>query len=303
MNRNTLLKSIITLVLLALLPSMTTAATETITWIHTDHLGTPIAGRNDAGETTWEQAYAPWGEKQAVTGVPQAPAGVGYTGHVYDEQVGLIYAGARWYDPAMGRFISPDAVRFSLASSSSFNRYAYSNNSAFMFTDPDGHLADIVADIGFIGYSIYTFASEPTWTNGLALGADVAGAMIPLATGLGAAVRTGKQAEGIVAGAKNADDTVDVYRVFGGDARAQGFSWTTIDPRTVSNFRDAAGLPSGGASGAINTADFLIKGTVKSADIIKSRSALPLDGNKGGLIELIIDPDNVNITDFSILTP
>ena len=38
-----------------------------------------------------------------------------------------------------------------------------------------------------------------------------------------------------------AKSEVTVYRAFGGDARAQGFSWTTKDPRTVSNFRDAAG--------------------------------------------------------------
>ena len=144
MNRNTLLKSIITLVLLVLLPSMTTAATETITWIHTDHLGSPIAGRNAAGETTWEQAYAPWGERQAVAGVPQAPAGVGYTGHVYDEQVGLIYAGARWYDPAMGRFISPDAVRFLTTNPNSNNRYKYANYNPYIYIDPDGN-AEIAA--------------------------------------------------------------------------------------------------------------------------------------------------------------
>jgi RHS repeat-associated protein len=138
MKLNTLLKSIITLVLLALLPSVTTAATETITWIHTDHLGSPIAGRNAAGETTWEQAYAPWGEKQAVAGVPQASAGVGYTGHIYDEQMGLVYAGARWYDPAMGRFLSPDAVRFHIEDVAHFNRYAYANSNPFIFVDPDG---------------------------------------------------------------------------------------------------------------------------------------------------------------------
>ena len=57
-----------------------------------------------------------------------------------------------------------------------------------------------------------------------------------------------------------AESEITVYRAFGGDARAQGFSWTTTDPRTVANFRDAAGLPSGGASGATNTADFLIQG-------------------------------------------
>ena len=102
---------------------------------------------------------------------------------------------------------------------------------------------------------------------------------------------------------KGGDETVDVFRVFGGDARAQGFSFTTVDPRTVKNFRDGAGLPSDGASGATNSADFLIKGTANTEDIIKSRSALPLDGNKGGLPELIIDPKNVEITDFSVIKP
>jgi hypothetical protein len=71
----------------------------------------------------------------------------------------------------------------------------------------------------------------------------------------------------------------------------------------VSNFRDAAGLPSGGPSGATNTADFLVKGRANASDVIKSRSALPLDGNKGGLPEIIIDPKNARITDFSILKP
>jgi hypothetical protein len=94
-----------------------------------------------------------------------------------------------------------------------------------------------------------------------------------------------------------------IYRVFGGDARAQGFSWTTKDLRATSNFRDLAGLPSGGASGATNTAEFMIKGSVNFVDIIKLRSALPLDGNKGGLPELIIVPKNVRITDFSVLKP
>lgn len=63
--------------------------------------------------------------------------------------------------------------------------------------------------------------------------------------------------------ANKTDEFVDVYRAFGDDARAQGFSWTTKDPRTVSNFRDAAGLPSGGLSGANNSADFLIQGRAR----------------------------------------
>tara|TARA_B110001452_G_C14891903_1_gene311736 strand:+ start:316 stop:474 length:159 start_codon:yes stop_codon:yes gene_type:complete len=45
----------------------------------------------------------------------------------------------------------------------------------------------------------------------------------------------------------------------------------------------------------MNTAESLIQGTVKNKNIIQKRSALPLDGNKGGLPEYIIDPKNVNV--------
>jgi hypothetical protein len=143
---------------------------------------------------------------------------------------------------------------------------------------------------------------ENTFTDPTAFSQNIGGgSLLGLLTG-----GLGELADSVnIAGStvRAAEGEVTVYRAFGGDARAQGFSWTTTDPRTVSNFRDAAGLPSGGASGATNTADFLIQGKVNPADIIKSRSALPLDGNKGGLPELIIDPKNVNITDFSVLKP
>jgi hypothetical protein len=47
-----------------------------------------------------------------------------------------------------------------------------------------------LADIGFIAYDIYQIAKGgATTTNVLALGADVVGAVVPFATGLGAAVR------------------------------------------------------------------------------------------------------------------
>lgn len=127
------------------------------------------------------------------------------------------------------------------------------------------------------------------WANGIDAGISVVGSL-----GAGSLANSVKVVTG-------GDEFVDVYRVFGGDARAQGFSWTTTDPRSVSNFRDLAGLPSGGASGATNTADFLIQGKANIKDIITSRPALPLDGNKGGLAELIIDPKNVNLTDFSVI--
>jgi hypothetical protein len=57
----------------------------------------------------------------------------------------------------------------------------------------------------------------------------------------------------------------------------------------VGDFRDAAGLPSGGASGATNSGRFVIEGTLDDPSaVVAQRSALPLDGMKGGLPEYII---------------
>ena len=94
-----------------------------------------------------------------------------------------------------------------------------------------------------------------------------------------------------------------VYRVFGGDSRVEGFSWTPVNPNSVKDFRNLAGLPSGGASGSTNTAEFMIKGRVNIKDILKSHPAEPLDGNIGGLPEFKIDPSKVKITSFKVLKP
>ncbi|MCA9933753.1 MAG: hypothetical protein KC415_07515 [Anaerolineales bacterium] len=46
---------------------------------------------------------------------------------------------ARWYDPAIGRFISPDTIIPDPADPQSFNRYAYVENRVMNFNDPTGH--------------------------------------------------------------------------------------------------------------------------------------------------------------------
>ena len=80
-----------------------------------------------------------------------------------------------------------------------------------------------------------------------------------------------------------------VFRVYGGDSAAGGASWSPVNPSYVPDFRGAAGLPSGGVSGANNTGRFVIEGTIQDAGaVVKVRPALPLDGNAGGLPEYII---------------
>ena len=99
-----------------------------------------------------------------------------------------------------------------------------------------------------------------------------------------------------------------VYRVYGGDSSAGGASWSPTNPGSVANFRDAAGLPSGGASGATNTGQFVIEGTITDpSKVVLVRNALPLDGMTGGLPEYIIpnwmDNGAINITRVSGANP
>ncbi|MDV3349818.1 RHS repeat-associated core domain-containing protein [Leptothoe sp. LEGE 181152] len=59
----------------------------------------------------------------------------GYTGRERDDATGLIYYRARYYDPAVGRFISEDPLGFDAGDA---NLYRYVFNSPTNYTDPSG---------------------------------------------------------------------------------------------------------------------------------------------------------------------
>ena len=78
----------------------------------------------------------PFGEQ-----IESAENDVGYTGHLYDQDLGLNYMQARYYDPVIGRFYSNDPVGSTGHNSivHGFNRYAYANNNPYKYADPDGN--------------------------------------------------------------------------------------------------------------------------------------------------------------------
>jgi len=76
-------------------------------------------------------AYAPGAE-------PALFLGRGYTGHEHLQQFGLINMNARLYDPALGRFLSPDPYIQSPDFTQNYNRYSYCLNNPFKYTDTSG---------------------------------------------------------------------------------------------------------------------------------------------------------------------
>ena len=74
----------------------------------------------------------------------------------------------------------------------------------------------------------------------------------------------------------------DVFRVWGGDSGPFGHSWSPMDPNSVANFRDAAGLPD------VNTGTQMTTGTLTDTTGVTARPALPLDGNQDGAPEYLV---------------
>ena len=71
-----------------------------------------------------------------------------YCGEYYDSESGTIYLRARYYDPAIGRFISRDSVTGENTDPLSLNLYTYCHNNPIIGIDPSGHIFNILIGAG-----------------------------------------------------------------------------------------------------------------------------------------------------------
>ncbi|MEN6439843.1 MAG: RHS repeat-associated core domain-containing protein, partial [Syntrophobacter sp.] len=103
---------------------------------HPDHLGGLHLATGSDGSLLQTATYYPFGENNEGS-----DSGIKYrfTGQEKDFESGLYYYGARYYDPAIGRFISPDTFVQAPDDPQTLNRYAYCRNNPLMYTDPTGH--------------------------------------------------------------------------------------------------------------------------------------------------------------------
>jgi hypothetical protein len=76
----------------------TNNGTATVTTIHTDFLGSPVAETNSAGTVTRVERYTPYGEPADL----QLDAGPGFTGHATDVATGLTYCSSAITMPSLG---------------------------------------------------------------------------------------------------------------------------------------------------------------------------------------------------------
>lgn len=85
--------------------------------------------------------YDIWGNSTEVSSDPNKPFNnpFKYAGEVEDEESGLIFLRARYYDPSSGRFITEDTYEGQITNPLSLNLYTYVLNNPLSYVDPTGH--------------------------------------------------------------------------------------------------------------------------------------------------------------------
>ena len=143
-------------------------ATRSAQFFLLDGLGSTANLSDPAGNLVQTYRYDAWGALLDEVGSALNPRQ--YTGHYRDEETGLQYFGARYYDEETGRFLSPDPYLGEANTPPSLHRYLYAYANPVRFVDLTGYAAEEAngeagggGDIPYVpgGYS-YTTIEGPT---------------------------------------------------------------------------------------------------------------------------------------------
>jgi RHS repeat-associated protein len=124
----------------------TSSGAASTCYLHKDHLGSMQCITDESGGCIQELSYDAWGNRRdpgTWEVYSTLPTGIllarGYTGHEHLDLVDLVNMNGRLYDPAIGRFLSPDPIVQDPDNLQSYNRYSYCLNNPLSLTDPSGY--------------------------------------------------------------------------------------------------------------------------------------------------------------------
>jgi RHS repeat-associated protein len=122
--------------------------TQSLTYMHHDHLGSVSVLTDDSGSVIERLAYDPWGKRRLPNGTADTTDSIvgltmdrGFTMHEHLDEMGVIHMNGRIYDPLIGRFMSADPFIQAPDNLQSHNRFAYVMNNPLTLTDPSGYFS------------------------------------------------------------------------------------------------------------------------------------------------------------------
>jgi RHS repeat-associated protein len=123
------------------------AGGERIVYVHDDHLGSTDVVSGESGRAIARYRFDPFGRLREDSLSDGSPASqdalvrLGFSGHETDGEFGLINMQGRIYDPAIGRFLTPDPLISNDLDGQSYNHYSYVLNNPLGSTDPTGFMS------------------------------------------------------------------------------------------------------------------------------------------------------------------
>jgi RHS repeat-associated protein len=116
--------------------AMKSSANGTI-YFHQDHLNSTSKMTDSNGSEVRSTTYTPYGSTFETSGTKDNSHK--YTDQILDDKTCLYYYGARYYDPELSIFITPDTIIPDLYDPQLINPYAYCRNNPIIYNDPTGH--------------------------------------------------------------------------------------------------------------------------------------------------------------------
>ncbi|MEO8362212.1 MAG: RHS repeat-associated core domain-containing protein [Vicinamibacteria bacterium] len=104
-----------------------------------DGLGSVTALTTTTGAVAAAYHLDAWGNYRFTSELAPSKNRFGFTGHYWDNEAGLYYAKARYYDPFTARFTQADSFLGNIDDPPSLHRYAYAAANPIFYTDPTGN--------------------------------------------------------------------------------------------------------------------------------------------------------------------
>jgi len=108
-------------------------------YYHVNAHGDVTSLTDENGNVVAQYEYDAWGNILSQSGTMASINPYRYAGYMYDEETGLYYLMARYYDAEVGRFITRDTFAGFSSNPQSLNLYVYSYNIPVNLIDPSGH--------------------------------------------------------------------------------------------------------------------------------------------------------------------
>jgi RHS repeat-associated protein len=118
--------------------------TAALAILHRDHLDSVRLVTDSAGTSNLSRLYRPYGATASTSGTGRERRA--FIGEEFDPETGLLYLNARYFDPVLGRFLSPDWLDPVLPGVGT-NRYAYAANDPVNRLDKNGNTNSRDADV------------------------------------------------------------------------------------------------------------------------------------------------------------